>query len=475
MVSLKIVVCVKEINCEINPFDECALECALCFDDAEIHIVSMGRERAIDPIKRLSRLGNIKPHLLCDSAFAGSDTLATGYVLSEMIKKTAPDLVICGRQSIDGDTGQVGPAISEYLGYSLITNVLEIYKSEGGKIYTRTRVCDESAPYPAVICVDRINTLRFPKIGQKPKEVEVLSASDLGIDTAKCGLKGSPTQVVKSFQNEIGKRRCKFIEKEDLAKIISDERAKEKKKTEIKSSDKKLNTVWAVGKDVLLQANSIAENVVSFDIPEETDKEAGIGFADMLEQRLKSEKCDAILFPANFWGRKYAPLLQVRLKTGLCADCTFLETDGNELFMYRPALGGDITAKIRCNTKPAMATVRIDSKTENDVIISVGKGAADKIDLFKSYAEKCGFGFGVSRPVVDTGKAPYDSQVGLTGKNVNPKIYIAIGISGAVQHTCAIEKAGVVIGINPDKNARIFSFCDYGIVCTADEILKVLC
>lgn len=472
---MKIVVCVKEINCEINPFDECALECALGFEDAEIHIVSMGRERAVDPIKRLTRLGNIKAHLLCDNAFAGSDTLATGYVLSEMIKKIAPDLVICGRQSIDGDTGQVGPAISEYLGYSLITNVLEIYKSDGEKIFTRTRVCDEEASYPAVICVDRINILRFPRIGQKPKDVEILSAKDLDIDTSKCGLKGSPTQVVKSFHNEIGKRKCKFVSPENLIEIINAERKKESKKIEIKDFDKKLGTVWAVGKDVLASARSIAENVILFDIPNETDIKKSEEFILNLEKRLKTEKCDAILFPASFWGRKYAPILQVRLKTGLCADCTYLETDGNELFMYRPALGGDVTAKIKCTLKPAMATVRINSKTKNDVIISVGKGAVDYIDNFRSYADKNGFGFGVSRPVVDTGKAMYDNQIGLTGKSVNPKIYVAVGISGAVQHTCAIEKAGIVIGINPDKNARIFSFCDYGIVCDAEEILKILC
>ena len=423
---MKIVVCVKEINCEINPFDECALECALSFDGAEIHIVSMGRERAVDPIKRLSRLGNIKSHLLCDTAFAGSDTLATGYVLSEMIKKIAPDLVICGRQSIDGDTGQVGPAVSEYLNYSLITNVLEIYKTENGKIFTRTRVCDETADFPAVICVDRINTLRF-------------------------------------------------VTPDKLAGIIAEERKKGSKKIKIKDFDKKLKNVWAVGKDVLAQANSIGENVTLFDIPDEKNISQSKKFISELEDKLKTDVCDAVLFPASFWGRKYAPILQVRLKTGLCADCTYLETDGNELFMYRPALGGDVTAKIKCTKKPALATVRVEAKTENDVIISVGKGAVDYIDDFKSYAGKNGFGFGVSRPVVDTGKAPYDCQVGLTGKNVNPKIYVAIGISGAVQHTCAIEKAGVVIGINPDKNARIFSYCDYGIVCTAEEILNVLC
>lgn len=460
---MKIVVCVKEINSEINPFDECALECALNMESSEIYIVCMGRERAAEPLKRLSRLANnIKVHLLCDSAFAGSDTLATSYVLSQDIKKINPDLIICGRQSVDGDTGQVGPCLSEMLGYSLITNIMEITSVTNSEITAKTRVGDEKAVLPAVICVDRINNLRFPRIGQKAKEIEIINAENLGVDKSKCGLSGSPTQVVKSFQNDVGKRKCKFISCEEFKDILNSERKKERKKIEIPPAEKKLDVVWAVGKEVLTCAKSIGENIVEFS---EDD-------IDLIYDKAKEEKCDAILFPANFWGRKYAPLLQVKLQTGLCADCTMLETDGKELFMYRPALGGDVIAKIKCKTLPAMATVRITENTQNEVIISAGKGAKDVVDQIKNYADKNGFGFGASRPVVDMGLAKYENQVGLTGKNVNPKVYVAIGISGLVQHTCAIEKAGTIIAVNPDKDAKIFDFCDYGIVCNAEEFIK---
>ncbi len=460
---MKIVVCIKEINSEINPFDECALECALNIKNSEIYIVCMGRERAIEPLKRLSRLSdNIKVHLLCDNAFAGSDTLATSYVLAQDIKNINPDLIICGRQSIDGDTGQVGPCLSKILGFSLITNIMEIKEISQTSVSAKTRMGDESAKFPCVICVDRINKLRFPRIGQKAKEIEIFDADALNADKSKCGLKGSPTQVVKSFQNDIGKRKCKFISCEEFKDILEAERKKERKKIEIKPAEKKLDVVWAVGSEVLEAAKPIGENIVEF-------KKEDI---ELIEKKAQTEKCDAILFPANFWGRKHAPLVQVTLNTGLCADCTMLETDGKELFMYRPALGGDVIAKIKCTTKPSMATVRINENTENEVIISCGKGAVDFFDDIKAYADKNGFGFGASRPVVDMGLAKYDNQVGLTGKNVNPKVYVAIGIAGLVQHTCAIQKSGTIIAVNPDKNAKIFEFCDYGIVADAEEFLK---
>ena len=146
-----------------------------------------------------------------------------------------------------------------------------------------------------------------------------------------------------------------------------------------------------------------------------------------------------------------------------CADCTMLETDGENLIMYRPAQGGNITAKIKCVTKPQMATVR--TKTESfDIVVSGGKCVSDSIDKLYELAESLGAEIGASRGLVDMNKTPYDKQIGLTGKTVSPKIYIAIGISGTIHHTCAIEGSTTVIAINPDKDARIFEYADFGII-----------
>ena len=110
-----------------------------------------------------------------------------------------------------------------------------------------------------------------------------------------------------------------------------------------------------------------------------------------------------------------------------------------------------------------MATVRTTSDFA-DIIVSGGKGVANKIDKLEKIALKYNAELGASRGLVDMGKIPYSAQIGLTGKTVCPKIYIAIGISGAVHHTVAIENADAIIAINPDKDARIFEYADFGII-----------
>ncbi|MDO5310858.1 MAG: FAD-binding protein, partial [Clostridia bacterium] len=129
----------------------------------------------------------------------------------------------------------------------------------------------------------------------------------------------------------------------------------------------------------------------------------------------------------------------------------------------RPARSGNVIAKIKCDSLPQMATVRCSSDN-SEIIVSGGRGAADSLERLRDFAEYLGAEIGASRGLVDMGLMDYSAQIGLTGKNVSPKIYIAIGISGAVHHTCAIENAQTVIAINPDRRARIFDYADYGIV-----------
>ena len=137
--------------------------------------------------------------------------------------------------------------------------------------------------------------------------------------------------------------------------------------------------------------------------------------------------------------------------------------------MYRPAMSGDVYAKIECRTLPQMATVRCEAKSA-DIVVSLGKGAKESIDKIKAFAENINGELAASRGLVDTGKAPYEHQVGLTGKKVSPKVYVAIGISGAAHHTVGCEGAKYVIAVNHDKDARIFDCADYGVVADIVEI-----
>lgn len=445
---MKIAVCVKIVNGELNPFDASALECALRLG-GDVTVVSMCPKSAEEPLKRLTRL-NVNVVLLTDSDFAGSDTLATAHILSCAIKKINPDLIICGRQTIDGDTAQVGPSLATMLKIPVITNAMEITK-DSDTICCVTRMGNEEAKLPCLITVERICELRFPSIRAKTGDVLIWDNSIIQADVIKCGIKGSPTRVVKSFKNERGKRRCKFITMDEIIPLISELEKKQKHEITYADSNSKFKEIWTIGE--LEVAKTIAENVIVID---ETNP---VKIAELARDR----NPEVILWKADLWGRRNAPITAALLETGLCADCTALETDGKKLYMYRPARSGSITAKIECRTNPQMATVRTVTDSR-DIIVSGGKGVKDCYDKFIEFAKSLNAEIGASRGLVDMGRAPYSQQVGLTGKSVSPKIYIAIGISGAVHHTCAIENAGTIIAINPDKNAPIFEYADYGVV-----------
>lgn len=447
---MKILVCIKVIKGEINPFDQSALECALQISD-DVTVISMGPKSCAEVLKPLTRLG-AKAILISDSAYAGSDTLATSYILSTAIKQMEYDLIFCGRQSVDGDTAQVGPMLSQKLSIPVITNAMEV-KIKDNIVFADTRVGEEKLKLPALVTVERGYVLRFPSIFSKIGDVEIIDNEKLGCDSTKCGLLGSPTRVLEAFENQGGKRKCKFISKDELIPLVEEIMKQERNESKKKAGGEKLESVWAVGEEVVEKAREISEEVI---LIEKTTPQA-------IAQRAMEEKPDVILWNADFWGKKNAPIVATILDTGICADCTMLEADSGDLIMYRPAQGGNIIAKIKCLTRPQMATVRTKSES-SDIIVSGGRGVADRKDKLEQLAKTLNAQIGASRGLVDMNKATYDKQIGLTGKSVSPKIYIAIGISGAIHHTCAVEGSSTIIAINPDKNARIFEYADYGIV-----------
>ena len=459
---MKIAVCVKQVTSgELNPFDACALECALRIPDAEITLLSMGRPAVKGMLEQLTRLGNVNGVLLSDLAFAGADTLATGYALSLACKKLNPDLIICGRQTVDGDTAQTGSVLATMMGYPVITNVMSIDSFDDNGISCKTRLGDEKADLPALITVERINDLRRPSIRSKTKEVLVWTADDLGADKEKCGLKGSPTKVVKSFENESGKRKCKFIAPAELECAVKYGLNKEPDAIKVEASDEKLKNVWIVTEAPRAMAETVSDDIKV--IEKDT--------AENIAKLIMDGKPDVVLWPSDIWSRRTAPQVSALLSTGLCADCTALETDGKDLFMYRPAFSGNVIAKIRCVTKPQMATVRTTLNDVAEVMLAAGKGVRESYDKVEALAEKYNAELAASRGLVDIGFAPYEQQVGLTGKTVSPKVYIAAGISGAVHHIVGMQQTGTVIAINPDKDTPIFEYADFGIVAKIEDII----
>ena len=200
-----------------NPFDQNALEAALQLKDsqgARVTLLSMGPPQAEEVLREGLAMGADDAYLLTDRKVGGSDTLATGYCLAQAVIKVAElqgieqfDIVLCGKQAIDGDTAQVGPQIATELGIPQITYAAEInvdgttvrvkQQNEEGYIVTE-------AQFPVLItAVKELNEPRFPTIRgtmkAKKREIPHLSADDIKVDETKIGLKGSPTMVRKIF------------------------------------------------------------------------------------------------------------------------------------------------------------------------------------------------------------------------------------------------------------------------------------
>ena len=463
---MNILVCIRQgRDGEINPFDACAYEAALQIPNAEVTILSMGPEKTKDFLLGLTRLGAQRAILLTDKAFAGADTLATAYALALAAKKINPDLIFCGRQTLEGDTAQVGPMLAVKVGYSLITNVLEIV-SLGDSITCKTRYKEtEVAHLPALITVERINQLRRPSIRSRIGTVEIWNSDTILADKNRCGLTGSPTRVIKTYENESGKRKCTFVSPADLQKIIED--SLHKKETKIKTYGEtfdKLKKVFIVGFEPMSFAKTISDDIT---VLEKTDE-------NTITEIIKKERPSAVLWASDIWSKRTAAKVAAILDLGLCADCTMLESDGKKLIMYRPALSGSIIAKIESLTAPTMATVRTNDENIKDIFVTAGYGAKDSLPQIKDFANKIGAELGATRKAVDNNILPYDMQIGLTGKTVSPPVYIAIGVSGAVHHIVGMQRSGTVIAINPDRDAPIFEYADYGILANFEDIYKQL-
>jgi electron transfer flavoprotein beta subunit len=205
-----------EAQSVINPFDTYAVEEGVRLKEAtggKVTVISMGIPKVADILKECIAVGADEGILLSDRAFAGADTLATSAALAAGINKIGQyDIIICGKQAIDGDTGQVGPGLAERLGIPHITCVRKIEEIKEGYVRAQ-RMTDFGyevieCSLPAVITVVKeINEPRLPSIKgmmkAKKAVIPVWSADDVGADKDKIGLRGSPTKVIKTFTPEI--------------------------------------------------------------------------------------------------------------------------------------------------------------------------------------------------------------------------------------------------------------------------------
>lgn len=216
----------------MSPFDEYAVEQALKLKEengGKVTVVTMGPPQAKTILEHALAMGADDAYLVTDRKFGGSDTLATSYILASAVKTIGPfDLILCGKQAIDGDTGQVGPEMAEHLGIAQATYVCSI--SENGSCLEVLRDCSKyqeliSIEKPAVVTVIKNESEpRFETIEGRLRanryEIKVLDASSMTLQEGRLGLSGSPTRVKKTFTPE-RKTECEWIEGSDTREKVS--------------------------------------------------------------------------------------------------------------------------------------------------------------------------------------------------------------------------------------------------------------
>ncbi len=225
----------KGIPTIINPDDMSAVETALNLKETHggsVHVFTMGPKSAEKMMEELYARGVDRTTLLCDRVFAGSDTWATSRVLSTALKKHAFDLIIAGRQAIDGDTAQVGPQVAEFLNIPHVSYIDQIRDVDDSHCYLRkkeeTQSLNLKVPFPLLITVlDSIASPRYMNMvhifNASDRPVNLLDNTDLNIPVDQLGLKGSPTKVKKTFTRPITKKQMpEALEPKEAALRIVD-------------------------------------------------------------------------------------------------------------------------------------------------------------------------------------------------------------------------------------------------------------
>ena len=241
-------------------------------------------------------------------------------------------------------------------------------------------------------------------------------------------------------------------------------------------------------------------------------------YTSCLDRLIREKDPRFFLIGASAMGKDLSPRLAGRLGVGLATDCTGIELDGEDLIATRPVYAGKAFLRVRVKGRPAMAALRpkafpvpgrLSGKegvvekitggvpvndpmdrvvdvlkeaggqvdlTESDIIVSGGRGlkGPENFGLIEELAKALGGVVGASRAVVDAGWRPHGDQVGQTGKVVSPTLYVACGISGAIQHLAGMRSSKVIVAINKDPDAPIFKVADYGIVGDLFEIVPRL-
>jgi len=547
-----------------------------------VTVLSMGPPQARSVIQEALALGADRGILLSDQAFAGADTLATARTLGLALRRLAPDLIVCGKFTIDSETSQVPSELAEMLDLPQVTSVRKIRpNSQPGTLWVERETDDGYEQYelslPALLSVTELVIS-----GRRPtpqeleaamaKPIDVWTAADLGADPGQVGAAGSPTWVaeIRSAQLErqgtvladlapeaAAQRIADFLLEHGLFKAAN-RRATLRPRRQPPASPDPQKAILVVAE--LLQGDPRAVTYELLGKAQELTAQLGGGVAVVLlggpqvashapamaaygadtvylaaDSRLANYDTEryamlvataiqrlqpfAVLFPSTTNGRDLAPRVAARLQLGLTGDCVGLELDADgKLAQLKPAFGGNIVSPIYTHTRPAMATVRpgmvepcepnwaipprivpltvpatlpsrvnlLQSVVEPEldahrldnasvvVGIGMGIGGTENVPVVRQLAEVLDAPVSISLSVAAARWLPSQLQLGLTGKAVAPRFYLAIGISGQPNHLVGVKKAEYIIAVNNNPKAPIFQSANLGVVADWAQVVPAL-
>lgn len=547
------------LDLEMNPYCRRAVsqacELAAAVGDGTVTVMTLGPPAADDTLREAIAWAKeldvtCDGVLITDPAFAGSDTLATARALAAAIEREGGfDLILTGRNSVDADTGQVGPELAELLGLPFATGARYL-SLQGSTLHVRCEHDDGFAQLevdlPALVsCAERL----IDPCKVDPAEratvpralLRTVTASELG--PGPWGQTGSPTQVGTVRLHRVDRDRTVLdgpvdeqvrravdllVERGALAHDHDEARTETVPPAQGERGDAVAVVVEPdrahVSRELLGAAARLAVgidgHVVALCVEPPEPATLGSWGADAavhldgstveedvaraVSEWARAAAPWAILATSTAWGREVAARAAARIEAGLTGDAVDLEVDDEgRLVAWKPAFGGQLVAAITASSPVQLATVRagvlpapaprstttietrrmavdassrvqvrtrtrnddIDTLAEAHAVVGVGTGV-DPADYaaIRPLLDALGAELAATRKVTDKGWQPRARQVGLTGRTIAPRLYVAVGLSGKFNHMVGVRAAGTILAINTTPDALVFDTADIGIV-----------
>ena len=538
-------------------------------------VVTLGPPGAEDVLREAVAWGADAGLHACDAAFAGSDTLATARALAAVLRAAGPfDLVLLGRNSIDGETGQVGPELAELLDLPFASGVrrlqdngpvwhLELEHDDGSQevelvlpavLSVAERLCDPCKVDPAgraAVAATRLTRVDATRLGPGPwgdagSPTTVGATRAMEHARAMHVLDGPVDVQVAEAVRELSRRGALTPPGGPAVPAAGDARGRDRGGSRIitvlaepgrqRVTEELLGAAARLGDEVGAAVHAFcpaADDTAPWGAGDtapwgagdtapwgagDTAALAAAGadlvvvlrgsgvaedVADALAASVRETAPWAVLAPSTAFGREVAARAAAATLSGLVGDAVALSARHGVLVAAKPAFAGALVADVTCRSATQMVTVRpgvlplpparperavpvvtrtiglrgrvrvladtrdddVETLARAPVVIGVGTGVApEEYEELSPLAAALGAELAATRKVTDKGWAPRARQVGITGRSIAPRLYVAVGLSGKFNHMVGVRAAGTILAINADRDAPVFEHCDVGIV-----------